>query len=203
MQNSSFSKFALVVILLATLIFVGCTPSTENNTQTNQKTNSSQSANDASISMQVSGEHNETIIFDEIYCGSWEKSQGRDIAVTLYARDHKAGFPTLQINIRGTEKPVSTYKGGIGSKPNADIQLSYSATEYYTTYDSANFQVTLDSFDPETGLSGSYTISDGGVLPNLDGDKQVTVSPTSANFKCSCVHFFENEENTCSRQPIS
>ena len=148
------------------------------------------------LSFSVSGDRSGEISFDRIYVAA--DTDQIDIAFSTSG----VVWPRLQINIRDYGSAVGTFTGG-SSGPRADIQINYSASENYTTFNSENFTVTITQFDMDGGIAGTATIGDGGVLPDFSDTASVTLTPVSFDFSCSFVKDYDDPDDLPAPEPIN
>lgn len=83
-----------------------------------------------------------------------------------------------------------TYEGN--DKNNSDgsarISMIY-GSQKFETYQNDNASITIDEFDPDTGLSGSFAVA-GGILidvgiAGIEDSKSITIDPNGFEFKCT------------------
>jgi hypothetical protein len=134
------------------------------------------------LTFTVTGNITQTVEFDSINAFS------NTVANTLCIRFTKTGnaWPALQINIRGTTGSTGLFAGD--ASPSADIQFEPGDGSIYSTYTTENFWVKIDTFDVNTGLSGSCKIMDSGTLTiSGGGSETIELSPHYIVFTCGKV----------------
>lgn len=174
MKKNGVTSLVLAVLLL----FSGCS-SGENE------------GGEAPVTLQVSGDRTATVELSYIYAADFTTDPAeRKFSVTFSPGPNSTGFPNLQFNVRKVSDPVGTHDGNPSTPTvdSADISLAFGAggSDFYDTYDDGNFSVTITEFSRDDGISGSFTIADGGVLKTIDG-AEISVSPATLSFSCSFV----------------
>ncbi len=163
---------------------------------------SSCASNSTAMKIKVSGDKTENLEFDSIYCSYMPKAnKSNDIMIRFSNSKSTSGFPSLQINIRKANNFIGTFLGG-NSGTTADIQLNFTAPNYFTTYNTENFMVKINNFDDKKGLSGDYEIKDNGKLSSFDNKSTVILEPAIFSFKCNCVDNINDFEQNCPVEKI-
>jgi len=161
---------------------------------------SSSGASGNGLSFSISGDRSDSISFDRVYAS---ETGTDDVSVTFST--YGEAWPNMQLNIRNTDTIVGTHYGAeyvLGSSVHsADLSLAYGAStdNFYTTFDTQNFTVTITQFSYDEGIKGYFSITDGGVLSIQDYStatpSSITVTPNSnIPFECSFVYQWGSDD---------